>query len=87
MDSNEVNQLISKNISWTKLPDHVKQSIGNSDEYDKKVLEFSVKNQMRYRKNLVRHIEKSAKTYYEEVLRYSRQHFMLFPYHLSDIIV
>ncbi|CAG2170104.1 unnamed protein product, partial [Oppiella nova] len=52
MDSNEVNQLISKNISWTKLPDHVKQSIGNSDEYDKKVLEFSVKNQMRYRKNL-----------------------------------
>ncbi|XP_054155779.1 protein FAM91A1-like [Oppia nitens] len=88
MDINEVvNQLISKNISWHKLPDNIKQSIGNSDEYDKKVIDFYIKNQMRYRKNIVKHIEKSQKTYYEEVLRYSRQHYMLFPYHLSDIIV
>ena len=71
MDSNELNQLISKNVPWSKLADHVKQvnhrsyiiiasilqsivsqSVGNSEEYDKKVFEFNVKNQMRYRKSL-----------------------------------
>lgn len=36
---------------------------------------------------LVRHVEKNARVYYEQLLRYSREHYMLFPYHLSDYIV
>lgn len=30
---------------------------------------------------------REEKTYYVELLRYSRQHLMVFPYHLSDFIV
>ncbi len=35
----------------------------------------------------MRYVKKDEKRYYEELLRYSREHLMLFPYHLSDVIV
>ncbi|KAK0042085.1 protein FAM91A1 [Biomphalaria pfeifferi] len=79
---------IRQNHSWQKLPNNVKQNFGNSHrEYEKAVVSFSVKNQLRYKGNLVRHIRKDEQRYYEEVLQYSREHLMLYPYHLSDIFV
>ena len=48
---------------------------------------FSIRNQLRYRGNLVRHVKKDEKRYYEELVDYSRKHLMLFPYHLSDVVV
>lgn len=35
----------------------------------------------------VRHVKKDERKYYEELLKYSREHLMLYPYHLSDIMV
>ena len=35
----------------------------------------------------VRHVRKDEQKYYEELLRYSREHLMLYPYHLSDVLV
>lgn len=35
----------------------------------------------------VRHVKKDERKYYEELLKYSRDHLMLYPYHLSDIMV
>lgn len=35
----------------------------------------------------VRHVKKDEQKYYEELLRYSREHLMLYPYHLSDVLV
>ena len=42
---------------------------------------------MRYRGNLVKQIKKDEKRYYEELVDYSRRNLMLFPYHLSDVVV
>uniref|UniRef100_A0A8C4SV30 Family with sequence similarity 91 member A1 n=1 Tax=Erpetoichthys calabaricus TaxID=27687 RepID=A0A8C4SV30_ERPCA len=79
---------IRQNYPWTKLPANVKQSLGNSQrEYDKQVLLYSIQNQLRFRNNLVRHVKKDERKYYEELLKYSREHLMLYPYHLSDIMV
>jgi hypothetical protein len=36
---------------------------------------------------LVRHVKKDEKKYYSELMAYSRQNLMLFPYHLSDVII
>ena len=35
----------------------------------------------------VKTVRKDEQRYYEEVLQYSREHLMLYPYHLSDIMV
>uniref|UniRef100_A0AAR2KL49 Family with sequence similarity 91 member A1 n=1 Tax=Pygocentrus nattereri TaxID=42514 RepID=A0AAR2KL49_PYGNA len=79
---------IRQNYPWNKLPANVKQSLGNSQrEYDKHVLLYSIRNQLRFRNNLVRHVKKDERKYYEELLKYSREHLMLYPYHLSDIMV
>lgn len=79
---------IRQNYPWTKLPANVKQSLGNSQrEYEKQVLSYSIRNQLRFRNNLVRHVRKDERKYYEELLKYSRDHLMLYPYHLSDIMV
>uniref|UniRef100_A0AAR2LPA9 FAM91 N-terminal domain-containing protein n=1 Tax=Pygocentrus nattereri TaxID=42514 RepID=A0AAR2LPA9_PYGNA len=75
---------IRQNYPWNKLPANVKQSLGNSQrEYDKHVLLYSIRNQLRFRNNLVRHVKKDERKYYEELLKYSREHLMLYPYHLD----
>ncbi|XP_047239885.1 protein FAM91A1 isoform X1 [Girardinichthys multiradiatus] len=79
---------IRQNYPWNKLPANVKQSLGNSQrEYEKHVLLYSIRNQLRFRNNLVRHVRKDERRYYEELLKYSRDHLILYPYHLSDIMV
>ncbi|KAK4012095.1 protein FAM91A1 [Daphnia magna] len=84
----EVESHIQKNCPWTKLPPNVKQLLGGSyKEYDKCVVTYSIKNQLRYKGNLVRHVRKDEERYYEELLEYSRVHLVLYPYHLSDVMV
>ncbi|KAK2179555.1 hypothetical protein NP493_483g01023 [Ridgeia piscesae] len=79
---------IRNGYPWSRLPANVRQNLGNSQrEYEKAVVNFSVKNQLRYKGNLVRHVRKDEQKYYEELLRYSREHLMLYPYHLSDVLV
>ncbi|XP_078209356.1 protein FAM91A1 isoform X2 [Callithrix jacchus] len=79
---------IRQNYPWSKLPANVRQSLGNSQrEYEKQVVLYSIRNQLRYRNNLVKHVKKDERKYYEELLKYSRDHLMLYPYHLSDIMV
>lgn len=50
-------------------------------------MNFSIKNQLRYRGNLVRFVRKDERRYYEDLLTYSRENLMLYPYHLSDVVV
>ncbi|KAM9095925.1 protein FAM91A1 isoform X1 [Antechinus flavipes] len=79
---------IRHNYPWNKLPANVRQGLGNSQrEYEKQVVLYSIRNQLRYRNNLVKHVKKDERKYYEELLKYSREHLMLYPYHLSDIMV
>lgn len=37
--------------------------------------------------HVVKHVKKDERKYYEDLLKYSRDHLMLYPYHLSDIMV
>ncbi|VDM58221.1 unnamed protein product [Angiostrongylus costaricensis] len=84
----DVDTCIRENIGWQKLPEDIRVLLGNSQrEYDKLILEYSIKNQLRYKGNLVRHVKKNEETYYDMIVKYSESHLMLYPYHLSDIIV
>ncbi|XP_018574511.1 protein FAM91A1 [Anoplophora glabripennis] len=84
----EIEENIRKNVTWAHLPAHIKQILSNSSkEYDRYVVNFSIKNQLRYRGNLVRHVFRDEKRYYERVVAYSRERLMLFPYHLADMII
>eukprot|EP00090_Calanus_glacialis_P008224 TRINITY_DN16538_c0_g1_i1.p1 TRINITY_DN16538_c0_g1~~TRINITY_DN16538_c0_g1_i1.p1 ORF type:complete len:858 (-),score=315.54 TRINITY_DN16538_c0_g1_i1:118-2628(-) len=84
----EIESFIRSKTSWEALPIVVQQQLGNSSkEYEKSVVQFSIRNQLRYRGNLVRHVKKDEKRYYEELVDYSRRNLMLFPYHLSDVVV
>ncbi|KAK3090617.1 hypothetical protein FSP39_013167 [Pinctada imbricata] len=84
----DVESHIRQNHAWQKLPGNVKQILGNSSrEYDKAIVQFSVKNQLRYKGNLVKAIKKDERRYYEDLMQYSQEHLMMYPYHLSDVIV
>ncbi|XP_074640527.1 protein FAM91A1-like [Tubulanus polymorphus] len=88
MMNTDVEFHIRHHYTWNKLPANVKQVLGNSQrEYEKAVVSLSVKNQLRYKGNLVRHVRKDERRYYEELLQYSKEHLMLYPYHLSDVMV
>ncbi|KAH6922838.1 hypothetical protein HPB50_019840 [Hyalomma asiaticum] len=84
----DIESFISRNCHWNKLPDSAKRLLGNSEkEFEKAVFQYSIKNQLRFRGNLVRTYHRDEKSYYDSVLHYSRSHLMLYPYHLSDYIV
>ena len=74
--------------TFDKLPANIRQTLGNSQtEWDKHVLEYSLFHQLRWKKNIVRKIVTSDLKYYEDLLKFSQQHLMMYPYHLSDIMV
>jgi hypothetical protein len=84
----EIEENIRKNVPWSQLPAHIKQILNNSlKDYERYVVSFSIKNQLRYRGNLVRHIVRDEKRYYERIVAYSKERLMLFPYHLADMVV
>uniref|UniRef100_A0A915Q1R1 Protein FAM91A1 n=1 Tax=Setaria digitata TaxID=48799 RepID=A0A915Q1R1_9BILA len=88
MTDKDVDQYIRQNIVWSKLPQEIRIVLGNSQrEYDKLVLEYSIKNQLRYKGNIVKYVKKNEETYYDILLKYSETHLMLYPYHLSNIVV
>ena len=130
MNSEEVEAAVRKNVSWTQLPNCVKQvsissifcesqfssefqffqNVGNSaKEYDKCILHFSLKNQIRYKGSLVQRLRKGEvffmwiyflyffghwcsffkdeSQYYEDLLAFGWKNLLLFPYHLSDVII
>ncbi|KAK6641108.1 hypothetical protein RUM44_012810 [Polyplax serrata] len=84
----DVEHYIRNNVIWSKIPNTVKQKwIVTQKEYEKQIVEFSIKNQLRHKGNIVQSVRKDGKQYYEELLDYSRQSLMLYPYHLSDVFV
>ncbi|CAH0552943.1 unnamed protein product [Brassicogethes aeneus] len=84
----EIEECVRNNTTWGQLPAHVKQILNNSSKaYERYIVSFSIKNQLRYRGNLVRNILRDEKRYYERVVSYSREKLMLFPYHLADMVV
>lgn len=79
---------LERNYGWAKLPASVKLSFGNSHrEWEKAVLDFNVKNQRRWKGSVVRQVMKDERKYYQDLVDYSRAHLMLYPYHLSDVMV
>ncbi len=86
--NSEIENQIRNSVSWTKLSTSAKGLIGNSQkEYERSIVSYCIKNQLRFKNSLVKTVRKDEKKYYEELLEYSRENFMLYPYHLSDIFV
>ncbi|CAH2042152.1 unnamed protein product, partial [Iphiclides podalirius] len=84
----EIDECIRKRIQWSQLPANVKKLLGDSPkEYERYIVEFSIKNQLRYRGSLVRTVRKDERKYYEALIQSSIQKLMLYPYHLADMIV
>lgn len=83
----EIDRAILAQKRWADLDNRMRDLIGSSQEYDKRILRYSIENQLRYRGNLVRFVVNDEYEYYRELLKYSRDKLMLFPYHLSDFII
>ncbi len=84
----EIENQIRNKVCWAKLPSNVKGLIGNSQkEYERAISSYCIKNQLRFKNSLAKTFRKDEKKYYEELLEYSRENYMLYPYHLSDLFV
>ena len=51
------------------------------------MVDYNVKNQRRWKGSVVRQVLKDEKKYYQDLIEHSRAHLMLYPYHLSDVMV
>ncbi|XP_055625924.1 protein FAM91A1 [Toxorhynchites rutilus septentrionalis] len=82
-----VEESIRSKISWKGLSPELRNSLqDNERSYEKLVLEYSLKNQLRYRGNLVHTTFGPEKLYYEKLIEENIRALHLFPYHLADIV-
>ncbi|CAG9800332.1 unnamed protein product [Chironomus riparius] len=85
--STELDLSVRNKVLWQLLPIHLKQILNNSQkDYEKYVFNYSLKNQLRYRGNLVHKIFRNEMKYYELLIDKSIGTYNLFPYHLSDVV-
>ncbi|KAL1374843.1 hypothetical protein pipiens_017860, partial [Culex pipiens pipiens] len=84
----DVEQNIRAKVSWKVLPLELKKAIANENEkrYEKMILEYSLKNQLRYRGNLVHTIFGHESSTTSGLLKRRFRALHLFPYHLADIV-
>uniref|UniRef100_A0A8D9A838 Protein FAM91A1 n=1 Tax=Cacopsylla melanoneura TaxID=428564 RepID=A0A8D9A838_9HEMI len=92
MNNNIIEQYIQKKIPYDEIPKHIQNSELTRREYEKQILAFSISNQLEYKGNLVesikeKHIRLTEKKYHDELIKYSKDNLMLYPYHLSVQIV
>lgn len=53
MGSEVVEKWIKDNVQWTELPIDIQLLLGNSQrEYEKRILDFSIKNQLKHKGNI-----------------------------------
>lgn len=53
MSDTEIEDFITNNVPYDQLPHNLQQILGNSPkEYDKRILDYSVRHQLRYKGNL-----------------------------------
>eukprot|EP01137_Pigoraptor_chileana_P010755 Opistho-2@60752 len=84
----DVEAQIRLNCPWSKLPQNVRTMLGNDvSVWELQVVQYSVRNQLRWRQNIVRQACRDERRYYEDMVKFSREALMLYPYHLSDVLV
>uniref|UniRef100_A0A034W7H7 Protein FAM91A1 n=1 Tax=Bactrocera dorsalis TaxID=27457 RepID=A0A034W7H7_BACDO len=85
--SEDIGNCVRQNIPWASVPIHLKQVLHNNQlDYEKYVFNYSLKNQLRFRGNLVSKVFRHEQRYYELLVQKSINGLLLFPYHLADII-
>lgn len=85
--SEDIGNCVRQNIPWASVPIHLKQVLHNNQlDYEKYVFNYSLKNQLRFRGNLVSKVFRHEQRYYELLVQKSINSLLLFPYHLADII-
>ncbi|VEL29759.1 unnamed protein product, partial [Protopolystoma xenopodis] len=83
-----VDVYIMNRVVWDELPPHIREHLSNEQkEYEKKILIFSFKYQLRYSNNLVAKVYKNEKRYYQQLMDHSLNQLMLYPYHIQDKVV
>lgn len=50
--SEEIEKYVRDNVPWDELDNEVKMIIGTKTDYDHNILEYSIKNQLRFINNL-----------------------------------
>ncbi|XP_058984807.1 protein FAM91A1-like [Musca domestica] len=83
----DIANCVRKAIPWHNLPVHlINRFHNNQRDYEKYVFNYSLKNQLRFRGNLVSKIFRKEQRYYELLVQKSINTLGLFPYHLADIV-
>uniref|UniRef100_A0AC35TQK2 BTB domain-containing protein n=1 Tax=Rhabditophanes sp. KR3021 TaxID=114890 RepID=A0AC35TQK2_9BILA len=84
----DIENAIQKNILWKDLPAEMAALLGGSQkEYEKLIVDYSIKNQLRFKGNLIEFSKRAEEDYYEAVINFSQKKLMIYPYHLQNIYV
>ncbi|KAL3312806.1 hypothetical protein Ciccas_008597 [Cichlidogyrus casuarinus] len=83
----DISQKIVSNIPWEELPPEDKEVFNNDlQEFEKHVILISFRFQLRFTDNLIRKVITNEKKYYQQLIAYSVNQLMVYPYHLQDKI-
>ena len=83
IQSSIINQVV-----WSKLSQEQRNRFGNNERsWKAAVVKWSLLHQLRWKQSLIRRIVADEKQYYLELCKHSKDNLMLYPYHLSDVLM
>eukprot|EP00056_Hartaetosiga_gracilis_P007045 m.103517 g.103517 ORF g.103517 m.103517 type:complete len:939 (-) comp12617_c0_seq1:98-2914(-) len=74
-------------VPFKRLPSHIREGLGGRKEWEKAVVNYSLSQQLRFKRSLVKTIVRDEMEYYNALLKHSKDHLMVYPYHLADVMV
>jgi hypothetical protein len=87
LEQKEIQSVLSSDLVWNKLPLDIQKKLVNERNWKRAVIKWSLQNQLRWKTSLIRQVVADEKAYYTELVKHSLENLMLFPYHLSDVIM
>ncbi|XP_071737696.1 uncharacterized protein [Rutidosis leptorrhynchoides] len=76
---------IKEECSWESLPKRLQATLNSKDEWHRRIIAHCIKRRLLWRTSFVRKVCKEGE-YYEDMMRYLRKNFALFPYHLAEYV-
>ncbi|PAA70011.1 hypothetical protein BOX15_Mlig003542g1 [Macrostomum lignano] len=84
----ELENYLRQGYTWNRLPSSAKQQLGGEREFANAIYQFGLRNQLKFEDHQIgayskRLLKRSERQYYEDLVAYSREHLLLYPYHLQ----
>ncbi|KAJ5080578.1 protein fam91a1 [Anaeramoeba ignava] len=83
----EIEPFARSKLRWEQLPILTQKKIKSNQNYISLVKKYSFQNQLKWKDNLISSFLSNEMSYHKQLITYSREKLMMYPYHIKEDII